>query len=96
MFSIYNFSINKHDLFVFEKVRMKLEELLTIPSIRSNLDSWLMNSEFGGGSKFNNNLALQKMEKQIIYLHENFNVPLTIGLQVVTDSAEAIMEEIYS
>lgn len=75
---------------------MKLEVLLTIPSIRSNLDSWLINSEFGGGSKFNNNLALQKMEMQIIYLHENFNVPLTIGLQVVTISAEAIMEEIYS
>ena len=71
---------------------MKLEVLLTIPSIRSNLDSWLINSEFGGGSKFNNNLALQKMEMQIIYLHENFK----IGLQVVTISAEAIMEEIYS
>jgi hypothetical protein len=75
---------------------VKLEVLLTIPSIRSNLDFWLINSEFGGRSRFNNNLALQKMEMQIIYLYENFNVPLTIGLRIVTASAEAIMEEIYN
>jgi len=75
---------------------MKLELLLKIPSIRTQLDNWLKNSEFGGKSKFENNLALGKMERLILKLNDDYGVPFEIGFQIVTDSAEAIMEELYN
>lgn len=75
---------------------MNLKTLLTMPSIRSNLDKWLMNSEFGGKTKFNNSEALRKMEFQILKLNDDFQVPFEIGFQIVTASAEAMMEELYN
>jgi hypothetical protein len=75
---------------------MKLESLLTIPSIRSKLDTWLKYSEYGAHQGFNNNVALEKIEDQIILLNEKFGVPLNEAFNVVIQVADAILEEIYN
>ncbi len=75
---------------------MKLNELLIFPSIRTRLDIWLAESEFGGKQKFENNIALEKFEKIIIDLKNNYDVPFDVGFKIATNSAEALIEELYN
>lgn len=75
---------------------MKLESLLTIPSIRSKLDTWLKYSEYGANQGFGNNIALEKIEAQIILLNEAFGVPLNVAFDIAIQIADAILEEIYN
>ena len=60
------------------------------------LDNWLSESEFGGKSKFKNNLALERFEKLIIQLHDEYGIPIEKGFKIVTDSCEALIEELYN
>lgn len=60
------------------------------------LDSWLSESEFGGKSKFKNNLALERFEKLIIQLHDEYGIPIEKGFKIVTASCEALIEELYN
>lgn len=84
-------------VFVFKQILfMKLESLLTIPSIRSKLDTWLKYSEYGANQGFGNNIALEKIEAQIILLNEKFGVSLDEAFNVVIQVADAILEEIYN
>jgi hypothetical protein len=60
------------------------------------LDNWLIESEFGGQSKFKNNVALEKFEEIIIKLHDEHGIPIEKGFEIVTTSAEALIEELYN
>jgi hypothetical protein len=75
---------------------LKLESLLKIPSIRTMLDNWLVESEFGGKSKFKNNVALEKFEKLIIQLHDEHGISIEKGFKIATAFAEALIEELYN
>ena len=74
---------------------MKLDSMLTIPSIRTMLDEWLISSSFGGKQKFQNLHAIKQLELQILKLMD-FNIHLEIAFNIITDSAEAIIKEIYN
>lgn len=60
------------------------------------LDNWLSESEFGGKSKFKNNVALERFEKLIIQLHDEYGIPIEKGFKIVTTSCEALIEELYN
>ena len=60
------------------------------------LDTWLSESEFGGQSKFKNNVALERFEKLIIQLHDEYGIPIEKGFKIVTASCEALIEELYN
>jgi hypothetical protein len=75
---------------------MKLNSLLTIPSIRSTLDEWLKNSWFGGKQKFQSLEALNSFEREIVNLHLKYKISIIDSFEIVTNSAEALAKEIYN
>lgn len=72
-----------------------LNEVLTLPSIRAELDKWLKSQPWSGNQGFKNQSALSKLEKIVITLHWNLGLELDEALNTVCNSAEGIIAEIY-
>lgn len=74
---------------------ISLNKVLKLPSIRAELDNWLIKQPWSGSSGFKNYYALDKLEKITIKLIENWHLSKEEALEIVTSSAEGIINEIY-